>query len=108
LGRSCLGRVVLIQSSPERRELYLVNKVTFEPAFFRKRAKQCKHLAHGMKNKKIQNQLISLATEYEAMAAQFEKTRKKPADLAEALAPRSRLKRGPLGSKLGGRSGWLH
>jgi hypothetical protein len=85
-----------------------MRKATFEPAFFRMRADQCRHLAQGMhSNKKIQGRLISLASEYEALAAQFE-TRRKPADLAQALARRSQLRRRVVRLTPQGKSRWLH
>ena len=83
-----------------------MNKRAFELAFFRKRARQCRHLAHGMRSQKIQSQLMTIALAYEAIAAQLEA--KKPADLAAALARRSQLKRKPIRSPARRRSGWLH
>jgi hypothetical protein len=46
----------------------MMDNVPLDPALLRERAKQCRHLADGMRDKATRKRLLSLASEYEAMA----------------------------------------
>ena len=59
-------------------------------AALRKRAMQCRHLAHGMSDKKSRDRLFSFASDYDRMAALTEGSLKIVRTRAEGLARRPR------------------
>ena len=78
-------------SSAERE--FVMDNVPLDPALLRKRAKQCRHLANGMRDKATRKRLLSLASEYDAMARQLS-----PAERAKKARSRPLARMRPQGT----------
>jgi len=61
--------------------------VDFDGAALRQRADQCRHLAGGVRDKTIRDRLLTLASDYDALARHAENT---PLRLAERIANQKR------------------
>jgi hypothetical protein len=70
----------------------MMDNVPLDPALLRERAKQCRHLADGMRDEATRKRLLSLASEYEAMA------RQSSAELAKKARSRPLARMRPKGT----------
>jgi hypothetical protein len=67
-----------------------MHNIPVDSAVFRKRAMQCRHLAHGMSDKKSRDRLFSFASDYDRMAARTERSLNIVQTRTEGLARRPR------------------